>query len=784
VHIFWRRKRVSEIPVCTITVEFSSNILLLTAQLCTLTALFTAFSFAQVNVLTANYGPDRTNANLQEIQLTPSNVAPGSFGALGVFPADGEIFSQPLYVSGVAIPGQGTHNVLFVTTQHNSVYAYDADRVAPPVLLWHVSLGASVPASTLTSSTGAYTDVTPEIGILSTGVADPQGGVLYVVAETLQKDGPVFQLHALDLGSGQERMNGPVVISATVPGIGAGSNVDGTLTFDPTQHIQRPGLLLMNGAVSVAFGSHGDGGVWHGWLMKYNAADLAKQLGVFQVTPAGQGGAIWQSGRGLAADDAGNIYFITGNGDYDGKQNFGESFVKLSGSSLAVSDWYTPANWQMLTDNDYDLSAGPAFLPGTHTLIGGDKSGNLYVVNGDSMGHLDTGSSAQVFQAVGGFIFNFAVWGRPDAAYIYVRDGDGSLNCYRVVGGSFDPTPLSVSSSLGGSSRIGMAISANGGLDGTGILWATSGAYHDSSTPGILHAFDATNLASELWNSGMAPQDDLGGFVKFVSPTVVNGKVYAASSRSVVVYGLLAGAQGGQPPPVVAAALNAASYSQDAVSPGELITIFGSNLGPPNGASLQLDSDGNVLTILSDTQVQFDGIPAAMIYAGANQVSAVVPFGISSDTSQVVVLYQDQSSAAFPVTVAPATPGLFSVDSSGSGQALAINQDGTINSSDNPAPAGSMVVLYATGGGQAAPQPADGSVVSADNLPLPVLPVTAQIGGRPAEVLYAGGAPGMVAGILQVNLRVPTGVATGSPAPVVLQVGGQSSQGGLTIAVR
>ena len=751
-------------------------------RLIALAALFLSSSSAQVNVLTANYGPERTNANLQETLLTPGNVAPGSFGALGAFPADGEIFAQPLYVSGITI-GQTTHNILLIATEHNSIYAYDADQISPSVLLWKVNLGSSIPVSTITGSDGAYYDVYPEIGILGTGVVDPMAGVLYVVAETLQNGSPVFQLHALDLTSGQERMNGPVLISASVPVSGQGASSAGSLAFDSTQHIQRPGMLLVNGTISVGFGSHGDGGTWHGWLMRYSASDLTKQLGVFLSTPAGSGGAIWQSGRGLAADADGNTYFITGNGDYDGRQNFGESFVKLSGSTLGLSDWYTPANWQSLSENDEDLSAGPAIVPGTHMLVGGDKSGNLYLVNGDSMGHLDSGNSAQVFQAVAGSIFNFALWGRPDSTYMYVREENGSLHCFRIAGGSFDTSPVGVSAGMAGPTSVGMALSANGGKDGTGILWVTSGAYQDLSAPGLLHAFDASNLANELWNSGMAPQDSLNGFVKFVSPTVANGKVYAASSTSVLVYGLLA-SSGSQPRPSIAAAGNAASYYPAAISPGELIAIFGSNLGPANGAGLQLDSFGNVAALLAGTQVQFDGIPAPMVYAGASQVNAIVPFGLSSTTSQVQVLYGGQPSAAFPLKLVPATPGIFTADSSGSGQALAANQDGTVNSGDNPIAAGSIIVLYATGAGQTSPLVPDGSVVTVAQLPLPVLPVTVQIGGQPATVLYAGGAPGMAAGILQVNVRVPAGLAAGSSVPVTLLVGSQSSQPGVTIAVR
>ncbi|HLK66391.1 MAG TPA: hypothetical protein VKU19_23315 [Bryobacteraceae bacterium] len=749
-----------------------------------LSIFYSALLPAQVNVLTANYGNDRANANLQEALLTTANVAPGSFGKVGTLPADGEIFAQPLYVSGVNIDGQGTHNVLLIATQHNSLYAYDADQTAPAVLLWRVNLGPSVPSSTLDSDTGAFTDVFPEVGILSTGTVDPQAGVVYIVAETLSKGGPIFQLHALDLANGQERMNGPVTISGIVSGTGQGSTSDGILPFDPLNHLQRTGLLLANGAVSIAFGSHGDSGMWHGWVMSYNASDLTKQLGTFSVTPDGLGGAVWQSGHGLAADDAGNTYFITGNGDYDGTRDFGETFVKLGSGSLALSDWYTPADWEMLADNDYDLSAGPALIPGTHTLVGGDKAGFLYLINGDSMGHLDNGSAVQVFPAVNGFIFTLALWNRPDATYLYVREGNASMTAFRIVGGNFDPNPVSSSSLTGGGARIGMALSANSGQDGTGILWVTTGEYRDPSTPGILHAYNASDLSNELWNSAIASQDSLNGFVKFVSPTVANGKVYTVAGGSVTVYGLLAGTPSGRTQPVVAAALNAASYGQVAISPGELITLFGADLGPTIGAGLQLDASGKVATTLSNTQVEFDGVPAPMVYAASNQVSAIVPFGLSASTTQVQVLYQGQASVTFPMTVVPATPGLFSADGTGTGQALASNQDGSVNNGSNSAQAGTVIVLYATGAGQTAPILPDGSVVSADLLPVPILPVTVAMGGIPAEVVYAGGAPGLVAGVLQVNVRVPDALAGSGPVPVVLQAGGQSSQAGLTVAIQ
>lgn len=737
---------------------------------------------AQVNVLTSDYGVGRTGANLAEAQLTVANVAPGQFGLIGIFPTDGEIFGQPLYVSGVAVPGQGQRNILLVTTEHNTVYAYDADSAASPTLFWRVNLGQAVPSSTVSTNaaSGPFIDVNPEIGILSTPVVDPQASVIYVVAETLTTGGPVFQLHALDLATGQEEKNGPVSITATVPDTRTG----GQNAFDPTEHIQRPGLLLANGAVYVAFGSHADFGAWHGWLMSYDASDLTHQLGVFQTTPGGNGGSIWQSGRGLAGDDAGNIYFVTGNGDYDGAQNFSESFLKVSGSDLSLLDWYTPADWQFLTNNDLDISAGPAFIPGTGLLFGGDKNGNIYLVNADPMGHLDTGGAAQVTQAVSGWVFSFAMWSRAQGTYVYLIDTDLTLKEFLVANGVFNPNPVSVSSPTVGTARVGMAISANGGQDGTGILWVTTGNYDEPTVPAVLHAYDASNLAHELWNSSMNAADSLGGFAKFASPTVANGAVYAASLGAVMVYGLSSGSTSSQTKPVISAVENSASYDVSAVSPGELVTIFGTNLGPVNPVGFELDAAGNVATTLAGVQVLVNGTPAPVLFAGQDQVNAVIPFGISSATAQVQVVASGQTSQMLPVAVQPAAPGLFASDGSGSGQVLAINQDGTSNSADHPAPRGSTIVVYATGGGQTSPSSKDGAISTANQPLQPLLQVSSEIGGVAAEVPYAGSAAGMIDGVLEVGVVVPEDAAPGPALPIVLTIGGQSSQSGLTVAVQ
>ena len=274
----------------------------------------------------------------------------------------------------------------------------------------------------------------------------------------------------------------------------------------------------------------------------------------------------------------------------------------------------------------------------------------------------------------------------------------------------------------------------------------------------------------------------MGAITKFANPTVANGRVYVPTrSNTVVVYGLLGG--GSVSPPAIGAVTNGASYSQDAVSPGQLVAIFGSNLGFDTPTGIQLGASGLVATSLAGTQVLFDGVPSPMAFASANQVNALVPFGVSSTSTDVQVVFQGQTSAPFMMAVAPSEPGIFAAGGSGAGQGLIFNQDGTANSAGNPAAPGSVIVLYATGVGQFSPPGQDGFVVTADSLPVPVLPVSATIGGQSAQVLYAGGAVGIVEGIIQVNLQIPAGVPTGM-AGVILQVGDGASQTGLTVAVQ
>ena len=737
-------------------------------KLVAMLTLIQTLSAAGTSVLTANYNNGRTSANLQETALTTANVVRGSFGKIGSFPVDGQVYAQPLYVAGVTV-GNGTHNMLLVATQHNSVYNYDADSATAPVLLWHVNLGPSVPATTW----AGFHDITPEVGILSTPVVDAGRGVIYVVAFTQEGGSLIYRLHALDVATGHEMLNGPTAISASVPGSGAGS-VNGTMSFDPTMHLQRPGLLLANGAVYLAFGSHADGGVWHGWMLSYNAADISQQLGAYCTTPNGSGASIWQSGRGLAADETGSIYAITGNGGDDGDSPLAESFVKLTGANLAQADSFTPANAHWLDDNDYDLSAGAALVPGTHLLVGGDKNGSLYLVNGDAMGGVGS-SSVQTFPgALYGGIFNLALWNRADGTYLYLQEQGSVLKAYRLTSGKFDPNPALASTARFDSPYNGIALSANGDQAGSGILWTTSYLRADSTHAGTLHAFDATTLV-ELWNSDMTQgPDSLGTFAKFVCPTVVNGSVYVPTfSNAVVVYGMLAHTTSQAPRPLISAVSNVASNASATVAPGEAVVISGANFGPADAASMQFDLSGAVSLTLADTMVLFDGVPVPLTAASSGQVTAIAPMGLNAATTNVQVQSGNRVSDSFSVPVAAAAPGLFQV---------ILNQDGSVNNILHPAAPGSAISLYATGAGMVVPVLPDGAIVAPGNLQQLVLPVTVLVGGQTAGVLYAGGAPGTIQGITQINIQLPDGV-TGKAVPVQVQVGGQSSQAGVTVAI-
>ena len=488
----------------------------------------------------------RTGANTNESILTLGNVNAQQFGKLFAFPVEGEVYGQPLYLPNVTIPGQGIHNVVYVATQHDMVYAFDADGKSTTPL-WQRSFinpNAGITPVASNDIADGYEDIQPEVGITSTPVIDTSTGTLYVVAKTRENDNFLQRLHALDATTGAEKFGGPVVIQPSVPGVGAKDDGTGHVVFDPLINLQRAALLLLNGTVYVAFGSHGDLDPFNGWLLGFDAHNLHQTI-AYAPDADGAGGSIWQTGDGPAADSAGNIYVLVANGDFDvpdGGRDFGDTALKLqpAGGTFNVVDWFTPFNQQELDDNDFDLgSGGPVLLPDQpsgprHLLLGGSKEGKLYVIDRDNMGHFRPNDDSQIVQTVvlSGPLFSTpAVWQDK----VYVGALQSSVRCYRMSGGHL--TLASESPAIFGYPGTTPAVSSNGSSNG--IVWALQVDQHGSG-PAVLHAYDANDVSHELYNSNqVGDRDQAGTAVKFTVPSVVNGKVYVGGGGQLTVYGLL-----------------------------------------------------------------------------------------------------------------------------------------------------------------------------------------------------------------------------------------------------
>jgi hypothetical protein len=530
-----------------------------------------------VAVLTQHNDPSRTGANLNELLLATNNVNTNQFGLLYTRPVDDQVYAQPLIATNVNLPGLGTHNLLIVATVNDSLYAFDADDPTVAGPYWQSSfLGPNVvPPSSLDilgTPCGSFFNISGNFGIVGTPVIDPATSTMYVLARTKEYGTNFVQrLHALDITSGAERTNSPVIITATYPGTGT-DNISGVITFDPFKQNQRAALALANGNVIIAWTSHCDWPAYHGWVIAYNATNL-QQTAVYNDTPNGYEGGIWMSGQGPAVDPSGNIYVSTGNGSVGTSGNpsdtinRGESFLRLtlSGTNLNLTSWFTPYDWPYLESTDRDLgSAGILLIPGTSLAFSGGKEGKVYLVNRDNMGGLSGSASddtniIQSFQvtAVGGVdnIHGAPVWwDGPDGSYTYIQGESDYLKQYKFdrAAGQFLAGPYAQSPSTapaGGMPGGMLAVSANGTNAGSGILWVSHPLSGDASgqvRPGILRAYDARNVAHELWNSEqLSARDSEGNFAKFIPPTVANGKVYLATfSNRINVYGLL-------PPPAL-----------------------------------------------------------------------------------------------------------------------------------------------------------------------------------------------------------------------------------------
>jgi hypothetical protein len=489
----------------------------------------------------------RTGQNLTETKLTQANVNSQTFGLLRNLVVDGKVDAEPLYLSQLSVSG-ANHNVVFIATEHDSVYAFDSDT---GVQLWKVSLLGS---GETTSDNRGCDQVSPEIGITSTPVIDRTAGphgTLYAVA--MSKNGSTYfqRRHALDVTTGAELLGGPVTIQATYPGNGANSS-GGQVIFDPAQYKERAALLLLNGVVYTSWASHCDFNPYTAWIMGYNQTNLA-QTSVLDLTPNGSEGSIWQSGGGLAADPQGNIYALIANGTFEtaldanglpSQQDYGNAFVKVSTSAgaLKLADYFNMSNTGSESNGDVDLgSGGPMVLPDLsfgavtilHLAVGAGKDSNIYVVDRDNMGKFSP-SSNNVYQELAGALPN-GVFGVP--AYfngaIYYSDVNSTLKSFAISVGKLATTPVETATSFTYPGAL-PSVSANGSANG--IVWAI-----ENTSTAVLHAYAADNLTHELYNSNQASggRDHFGSGNKFITPMIADGKVFAATTSSVAVFGLL-----------------------------------------------------------------------------------------------------------------------------------------------------------------------------------------------------------------------------------------------------
>ena len=498
----------------------------------TATASITVAAIAPGTTAVLTYHNDlaRTGSNTNETVLTHANVNSAQFGKLFSYPVDGQVYAQPLYVPNLTINGQ-THNVVYVATENNSVYAFDADGISTAPL-WQVSLG--------TAASSADTEgISPKLGVTSTPVIDPLTGTLYVSNVAVGGGVKGFHLHALDLITGQEKFGGPVAIHASVPGTGSqSSNGQVSLT---TSCYQRAGLALVNGVVYISYGH-----CQHGWILGYDSQTLA-QAAVFNTTPNGAGGAIWMSGGAPAADSNGNLYVMTAVDFNSFGPGYNDTFLKLGmqNGNLAVLDFFTPSNNQFLLQNDADIGSGaPVVLPDNssanpHELVGGGKDGRIFVLNRDNMGGFNT--TDNVVQTIHTGTTQFDVLFDTPAFWnnsLYYHGEQDVVQAFGYNNGMLTTQPTSHGAFKYGNHGATVSISSNGGSDG--IAWEIQSDQWRTSGPAILRAYDATNLGNELYDSSQAgTRDTAGSAVKFTVPTVVNGHVYVGTGTELDIYGPL-----------------------------------------------------------------------------------------------------------------------------------------------------------------------------------------------------------------------------------------------------
>ncbi len=530
----------------------------------------------------------RTGQNPNETILTTSNVNSSQFGKRVTYPVDGQVYAQPLFLPNITTNGS-SHNIVYVATENDSVYAFDADQTSAVAPLWKTSFLTSSSVTTVPAGDvfTRYTnhDIDPQIGITGTPVIDTGTNTLYVVAMTKENGSQYVQrLHALDTTTGSEKPGSPIVIQASVKGTGY-DNSGGTITFNSKTENQRTALLLVNGVVYISWSSFGDTDPYHGWVIGYNYTSSAlHQVSVYNDSANGNEGGIWMSGAGPAADSSGNVYLISGNGTYDlntGGPDSGDTFLKLNGST--VNDYFTPFNQSCLSAVDEDLgSGGVMLLPDQtntahpHLAIGGGKEGRIYVVDRDNMGHFtqdpnlncstsetNQTTSDKVVQETaphtfGGLYSTPAYWASSSSSWVYISGINDALKAYQITNDTLSSSPTSKTPESFAYPGVTPSISSNGNTSGTGIVWvvgppnACTNNGCNPSGSGTLHAYDATNIGSELYNSGQnSSRDQLDSYTKFSLPTIANGKVFVGTLTSLSIYGLLSSQTTPTPTPVV-----------------------------------------------------------------------------------------------------------------------------------------------------------------------------------------------------------------------------------------
>jgi len=502
-----------------------------------------------VDITTYHVDVARTGLNPSETTLTPTTVTSATFGLLRTLPVDGKVDGEPLYLSNLTIGGV-SHNVTYAVTEHDSVYAFDADTATQ---LWKTSI---LGAGETTSDDHGCSQITPEIGITSTPVIDRKAGTngtIFVVGMSEDSSGHYHQrLHALDVTTGAELSGSPTEIAASYPGTGANSS-SGKVVFDSAQYAERAGLLLLNGTIYMGWTSHCDSGPYTGWLMAYSESTLA-QTSVLNLTPNGSEGSIWMAGAGLAADASGNIYFLDANGTFDTTLNasgfptssdFGNAFVKVSTATtaLSVADYFETSNTVSESAGDEDLGSGGALvLPdlldtaGTvhHLAVGAGKDSRIYVVNRDSMGKFSSTGDTAIYQEISGglsgTVYSMPAYFNSTVYYGAVTD---TLKAFPITNAMLATAATVHSANTFQYPGTTPSVSANGTTNG--IVWAV-----ENASPAVLHAYDATTLA-ELYNSNQAAsaRDQFGSGNKFITPTIVNGKVFVGTPSGVAEFGIL-----------------------------------------------------------------------------------------------------------------------------------------------------------------------------------------------------------------------------------------------------